>query len=413
MIEQSRQQQGFSVMAALSFFLMSSCMHPAGVVAEIPAYYVSPAPVGSDSNAGTRNAPFLTLEKAQAAMRSSSIKTTFLLGGTYLRSTTLTLDSKDSGQTWLGFPDQTPVMDGQDGVKTAISISGGKNITLRWLTIQNFTENGIIAGATDNLFIDSNTIKHITSPEWNMGAVRFTGYGTFTNVKITHNFIQDLGYNGISVHAVASSDISNLVIENNIVYDYMKQKADGGGIYVMDRGHKGNPVRIANNIVGNFGTPQTGSKHIYLDDMVSNVTVENNICFGACQWAVQYHGGDRNVVRNNIFDISLAGKMALYQDNPSNGDYGMADNSFTGNIIYSSGKVPTQLWDCWKAATDALPTVSGNNYWNANGTTMPNTGSIVDQSPLKKDPGFVDAAHHDYRFDKDSPSTAGPLPNTR
>ena len=47
----------------------------------VPAYYVSTT--GSDSNPGTLAAPFLTFTKAQQAMQTSSIKTTYILPGTY------------------------------------------------------------------------------------------------------------------------------------------------------------------------------------------------------------------------------------------------------------------------------------------------------------------------------------------
>ena len=397
----------------LSFFLfiMSMFVHA-------QAYYVSPA--GNDYNPGTLAAPFQTLEKAQAAMRGSSTKTTYLRGGTYNRTTTLNLTAADKDESWLGYSGEIPIIDGQNNVATAIQISDAENITIRWLTIQNYTTNGIKAGKVNNILIDSNTIKHITSTGWTQGAILFPGSGMFKNVKISHNYIQDLGYNGISIHAVSGCDISNLVIEYNIVYDYLKTVSDGGGIYIMDRGHSGVPVRVANNIVGNFGTPKGASKHYYMDDLMSNVTIENNIGFGACSWAIQYHGGDNITVRNNIFDITLAGKLAYYQDVPSVGDFGMANNSFTCNIVYSSGTMPSELWNCSIAATDALLNVSGNDYWHSGGITMPNSGKIIDSNPLKINPGFVNAANHDYRFEGSSPMTCfqsidiskiGPLPN--
>src|SRR5690349_16982261 len=55
-----------------------------GYVAPYNGFFV--APNGNDNNAGTINAPFATLVKAQSAMRSSATKVTFVRAGTYAPS---------------------------------------------------------------------------------------------------------------------------------------------------------------------------------------------------------------------------------------------------------------------------------------------------------------------------------------
>ena len=68
------------------------------------AYYV--ASDGSDSDLGTIEAPFATLDRAQTAMRNSSLKTTYIRAGTYHPAGTgsggeaLFLDAHDNGETW-------------------------------------------------------------------------------------------------------------------------------------------------------------------------------------------------------------------------------------------------------------------------------------------------------------------------
>ena len=132
-----------------------------------PAYYVSPN--GNDANSGTSaSAPFKTLGKSQLAMRVSNIKTTYLMGGMYDLSAPLDLTAADSGQSWLGYPGQTPILDGGNSVERAIYISGpgdlaARDITVRWLTIQNFTKFGIAMHAVRNVTIDSNTVRNINS----------------------------------------------------------------------------------------------------------------------------------------------------------------------------------------------------------------------------------------------------------
>jgi parallel beta-helix repeat protein len=164
----------------------------------------------------------------------------------------------------------------------------------------------------------------------------------------------------------------------------------------------------------------TGGRGIYLDDDLSNTTVRNNIVYGTGQWAFQFHGGDHNVLTNNIFDISGATKLGLYQDTGAP-TYGMAANSFSCNIVYSSAPPPAQLWDKYGLEPVALPTVFDNLYWGASGA-LPNTGSIIDTSPTVSNPMFVAPASADYSFASGNPaafcgfqpidvSQVGPRPN--
>lgn len=383
------------------------------------AFYVSPN--GSDANSGSDlSSPFLSLERARAAMQNSkSVKTTYLMGGLYNRFATLTLSKTDNGETWLAIPGQTPVLDGRGKVATGIKIDGATNVTIRWLTLQNFQQIGIHANDAPGFVFDSNTAKHITSTSWNHSAFEVTG--SCRNGRITHNYIQDCGYCGIEVNAVKGDDITRLAIEFNAVYDTMKAMKDGGGIYVMDRGHSGAPVRIANNIIGNYGSQTNKSKAIYLDDQLSSVTVVNNIVWGAGKYCIQIHGGDHNVVTNNIFDISGASRLAYYQDASPGTNYGMAGNTFVNNIVCTTNKKSaSSLWSFLNESRTeiAKPIVRDNIYWNPH-ATLPNTGQIVDLAPHSINPGFVDVTNHDYRFHAKPPfgfsaidtSTVGPLPN--
>lgn len=350
-------------------------------------------------------------------MQASSIKTTYLMSGTFALAAPLALSSADAGESWLAAPGATPVLDGGGTVAAAITDSGGSKVVIRWLTIQNFSQHGIRTSGVTSAVIDSNTILNIASTNWNEGPIEVDG--TFTGGKITHNLIRKAGYTGIAVHAAAGNDISNVVIDSNAVYDTMLTVADGGAIYVMDRAHASTGVIISHNVVGNYGSTSNGSKGIYLDDLASHVTVIDNVVYGTGQWALQVHGGDHDIFQNNVFDITHAGKLGLYQDDLTWGDYGMGSNVFTCNIVYSSGGAPSTLWDVQKSgsAAMALPDVSGNDYWRVGGT-LPNTAPIVDSSPTVADPKFVDPAGADYTlqgtpplscFKPIDPSTVGPL----
>ena len=384
-----------------------------------PAWYVSPT--GSDANAGTSAlAPFETLEAARDAARASATKTIYLLDGVFTRTAPLQLDATDAGESWLGFPGQTPILDGGSSTATGIVVHAN-NVTIRWLTLRNFAKNGIFVGswgAVDGAVIDSNTIENTMSNDWTQAGILIGG--NITGAQITHNLVRDSGYNGIGAHASVGNDLTGLTIASNAVYDTCLSIADCGGIYVMDRGHSSTNITIDNNVVGDYGSVTTGGRGIYLDDDLSNATVRNNIVYGTGQWAFQVHGGDHNVLTNNIFDISGATKLGLYQDTGAP-TYGMAGNSFSCNIVYSSAPPPSALWDKYGSEPVALPSVSDNLYWGTSGA-LPNTGPIIDTSPTVADPMFVNPAAADYGFAGGNPaafcgfqpidvSQVGPLPN--
>ena len=81
------------------------------------SYYV--ATNGSDANAGTFAAPFLTLERARNAIRTNGVPaggvTVWLRGGLYVRTNSFLLTNLDSGTMtspviYAGYPGETPVL---------------------------------------------------------------------------------------------------------------------------------------------------------------------------------------------------------------------------------------------------------------------------------------------------------------
>jgi parallel beta-helix repeat protein len=168
--------------------------------------------------------------------------------------------------------------------------------------------------------------------------------------------------------------------------------------------------QITNNIVdGNGGyTTQTTTltdnqtKAIYLDAVISNVLISGNICRGCGEYAIQYHGGDHNTVKNNIFDLSAGGsELAFYQT--YTGSTGMAGNTFTNNIVYSSGNFHTPLWHVGIGGSDARPTDNTNLYYSATNASIPNSG-VVDTNPKYANPIFVNASAGDYSMPATSPA---------
>lgn len=381
-----------------------------------PAYFVAPAsasPAGSDSNAGTQAAPFLTLAHAQTAMQSGN-KITYIRGGTYTIGTGLTLTSSDSSTSWLAYPGETPILDGSTTTGTCFTINAGAgSITISGMTIQRFANIGIDFMGS-GMVITNNTINNITSSNTGQGCIYM--HFTLGTTNVSHNLCSNNTGPGIAM-AFGAGDpgaSGTITVDSNIVLNTNTNLSDTGGIYLMDRSHTMTSCICTNNIIGNYGkSPYTTTQGIaiYLDDNMSNATVTGNTIYGNGMYAIQYHGGDHNVVSNNIVDISGAVKLALYQDDPPFviGGGGMAGNTFTNNIVYSSATPPSPMWDYIDTSvTIALPSVQNNQYFDSS-SAFSNTGTITDSNPVVGDPLFSNPSGNNYTLSPSSPALSSPV----
>ena len=405
-----------------------------------PAFYV--APDGNNSwagdlaapNAAGTDGPFATLARAQQAMEASSIKTTYVEGGTYHLSSSLVLTSADNGESFEYYPGSgvdTAILDGgstngTNGVQIGIDIEGGNNITINGLQLQHFAWLGIgvHGGAAFYATFTSPTGQAYGNTMINnsihdiYGSAATDGFGggigicgQVANTTIDNNVIYNVDAFGIAAHAGYLSDndtIQNLSIQNNVLYNTgltrgaaatgatnSYQLGDFGAIYVQDDtgpqsggafGSGSTGVLIENNYVRDFGT--TNDKGIYLDDGMSNATVTGNIVTGAGNYAVDIHSGQNNNVYGNIFDLQSNEDVLQYQNSESTV---MAGNSFTGNIIIGNfagaGSTGDVYFLNYSPGTTDYPTVQDNVYWNYySGGSIPYGGTIGDSAPIVEAP---------------------------
>jgi hypothetical protein len=402
-----------SLLATVAVCAATAMPAAAGVVSQ--AYYVSPN--GSDKNNGLTSAkPFQTLEMAEWWMANSKIKTTYLMGGVYKRTAPLNLRTNDAGESWLAYPGQTPVLDGGGTTADAFAITSS-NITIRWLTIQNFALEGVYGQYVSNIVLDSNTITNINSNNWNQGGIVLQ-YNV-VGATVTHNTIKNSRYAGVLVVDGPGNVISGVNIAYNNIQSTCTAVADCGAIQMDNRSHGSSPSIINNNVIGNYGSAATLANAIYLDDLLSYATVTNNIVYGSGNYGMLIHASDHNTVSNNIFDIS--GSTAFIQySNWAYTSYPMNNNVVSCNIVYSSHTPPLALWS--KVGNETNPTVSQNLYWDTTGR-LPNIGAIVDAQPTVANPQFVNTAAGNYNFSSGrapsfcnfkpiSTTTVGPVPNT-
>jgi hypothetical protein len=384
----------------------------AGAPPSGPGFFVSPN--GNDSNPGTVDAPFATLERAQQAMENSSIKQTYVEGGTYHLNSTLTLGAADSGETWTYYPPSgvdTAILDG-GGIGDIIDIQGS-NITINGLQLEHASNSGItVQGPNHNGGFNTtndtieNTVVHDIS---NIDGAAIGAWGA-TNVKIYNNLIYNVTSKAIAAEATQSGDVySGTDIEHNVILNANSTNQDNGAIYLQDlNGGASTNITIKDNFIRDYGSAGAFSKGIYLDDGASNTTITGNIIAGAGQFAVQYHGGDNNVVSGNIIDLGSSGNQfaAIYQTSPSETINNMAGNTFTDNIIINSGSSVQPAWYDLSGGADK-PTVADNVYFNVSGgPTSTSGGSIGDSNPVFENP---ELSGWTYSIATGSPVFNGPV----
>ena len=119
--------------------------------------------------------------------------------------------------------------------------------------------------------------------------------GYAQHVRIDHNQVNDLPYTGIATGwggwrerlgnlAPVRNYSRDNAVTNNLVFDYMKVMADGGGIYT--NGSQGASLRNGQLIAGNVVLHQPNlSWAVYTDNGSENITVRANVVYDVLEFA--------------------------------------------------------------------------------------------------------------------------------
>lgn len=294
-------------------------------------------------------------------------------------------------------------------------------------TMKNLGQGGVIMlgksenQAHDNL-IAANDIhdcgliyKHV------VGIYATTSSGN----RIIHNKIHRVPRYGISLKSFAPGASShNNLVEYNEIVDSNLETNDTGAIETLgrDKEHTGNIIRynFIKNVVGMKTGPegQILSPHftwgIYMDDYSSGTTVYGNIVIGTVLGGVCIHGGQDNIVENNIL---IDGQEHQIRLQPR--DSFMTGNVFKNNIIvYRDPEAVVWYSYARTWGTERLKEADFNLYWHINGLDLAKTDHPItpegnfakwqaagfDKNSLIADPMFVDPARDDFSFSENSPA---------
>jgi hypothetical protein len=378
-----------------------------------PGFFVSPS--GNDRNAGTLEAPFLTLAQAQRAMKNSATKVTYVERGTYRLGATLRLSADDSGETWQYYPPHgvnSAVLDG-DGSVDPIEIAGGSNITIDGLKLQRFPAYGISVRNAGHVTVANCDVGFNMVTSWQSAGIYF--FGNVPNSLIANNYVHDVGSQGIALFdnwsgAGGPGNIDGSVIRNNVVLRAVQRMSDGGAIYMEEHGGSTTShVTIHNNFVRDYGAPGvSGQAGIYLDQGSNNVTITGNVVGPAARgsvgtgnagaFAFQDSTGFNNVFKGNVVDLGDSGRtwiVDFWYETSSGPQHPTHNNVFAGNIILS-GFTGTQRTNFTGVRGVSYfqhpryptpPIIRDNVYFNYAGGQLHGDGNITGEShPIGQDP---------------------------
>ncbi|MFC1437176.1 discoidin domain-containing protein [Streptacidiphilus sp. N1-10] len=146
--------------------------------------------------------------------------------------------------------------------------------------------NGTDADPTDLALLPANNTVadnwiHNIAVEYTGGVGIFQGYTRYDTIE--HNQVNDVPYSGISSNwgwGRTPTETKGNQILDNLVYDQMQQRSDGGGIYVL--GQEGDSLAdgllISGNVVRNTDSAN-GGHAIYTDGGSEYITMTGNAMY--------------------------------------------------------------------------------------------------------------------------------------
>jgi len=204
-------------------------------------YYVSKR--GSDSNLGTIDSPWLTIQHAANTVKAGA--TVYVLGGVYHESVHFRASGTAQAPiTFQSYPEQAAVIDGTglscctsnppssgNQIQGLINVVNRSYIVIRGFEVRNFTTSNAadtptgvwITGSGRGIQILNNRVHNITTKsEANGNAFGISVYGTLktpiTQLVINGNEVYDLR-TGSSESVNVDGNVTHFKITNNLIHD--------------------------------------------------------------------------------------------------------------------------------------------------------------------------------------------------
>ena len=265
----------------------------------------------------------------------------------------------------------------ENGVGRGIVISEkSKNIYLNGLTIRNVSDRAIFSADCESIYVSGCKL-------YNLGGngiyILGGGRNTLTpaNTKISGNEIYNfsmyekayspavfIGGCGITVcnnklhdapHSALILQGNNHTIENNEIYDVLKETDDAGAIYMgRNQSERGNVIRYNyfHDISGIGGQAYA----VYADDLFCGLNVYNNLFYDV-NCSALFGGGSDNIFRNNLIIAGNKGQVSAMFDQRG------LQNGWSGIVSAAYGRFSEVPYSkpLWKKAYPEISNVSNEN----------------------------------------------------
>ncbi len=229
---------------------------------------------------------------------------------------------------------------------------------------------------------------------------------------VSHNHIHHMPRLGIFTFGYQGGN----VLEHNHIHHVMLESDDGGGIHLNPIAslHTA-PTLIRHNLIHDVLGPRLGADGrvkrmfgfgVYLDGSQSNCVVAHNLIYRTSYGSVFIHGGDHNVVENNILmgDVRRGVWVSNYRK-------AMAGNRIRRNIICVAGP-EAKVLAFHKFNPRALVECDYNLFWRGGQPIeIENIGDLAawrakgyDAHSVVADPLFGNPAHDEYTLRPNSPA---------
>src|ERR1700730_1147507 len=295
------------------------------------SYYV--AKTGADTNPGTEQQPWLTIQHPANVVAPGS--TVYVHAGTYQERVNINVsgNSQDGSITFCNYPGETPILDGSNLVAPTSDngmffISNQNYIVINGFQIQNYgTGNAqvfpmgiLVEGACSYIQLLNNTVRNIytTAEKQGGGAQGIAAYGTSAATPVNHLTISGNTLDGLrtgsSESMTVNGNVQYFTISNNVVHDNDNIGIDAIGYErtapnsTVDRARNGS---ISGNLVYHITSAnnpnyrgQLGADAIYVDGG-TEIVIEQNVVYNTyigIEAASEHHNRVSSyvTVRNNL-----------------------------------------------------------------------------------------------------------------
>jgi hypothetical protein len=275
---------------------------PAETTVTMRTSYV--AVTGSDSNPGTVDSPWRTIQHAADSVDAGD--TVYIRDGVYHESVYIRVSGSAAAGpvTFQSYPGEHAILDGAgltppaDNIRGLINIENESYVTVRGLELRNYqttnaaaTPSGIwVAGRGSHIQILSNLVHDIgTAVEASGNALGIAVYGTaaLDSITISDNQLHDLK-TGSAKSVTVNGNVTNFAINCNIIHDVDNIGIAAGGFDgialdpAFDYARKGT---ISRNTVYHLTARENPAEHNgYNADGISvdggsQVTIESNLLY--------------------------------------------------------------------------------------------------------------------------------------